>query len=140
MGVIAQQVGPAGCRASARLLAPPSGDLRVISRQQNGRHIDSAKAGWPGVRWRAQAGARERFIFERAIAERAGLQANGSVDEGQRRNLATGQHEIAQRQLFGVVERDDPFVDAFIMPAHDDEPVQSSEPLGVGLKERPTGW
>ena len=66
----------------------------------------------------------------------AGQQPDGRIDHGQCRDLAAGQHEVAQAIFLSGIECGQPFVNALVMPANDDEPLQLRKTLRVGLPER----
>jgi len=80
---------------------------------------------------RVYAGASRRFPVNDSEAS-----DSGRVEEGERRDLTAREHEVAERILFGAVERRQSLVDAFVVAADDDEALEAGESRGVGLPER----
>ena len=117
-----------GRRASVRrsaCAAPPPGDPPVIARTQHLGHRPS-----PGTRPAAcTAGTRadrfaERFFGDRrVVADHAGQQPGDRLDHDERRRLAAGQHEVADRELAVAQMIGDPLVDALVAAADQREPV-----------------
>ena len=66
-----------------------------------------------------------------------GTQARDGIDDDARRELAAGQHVVADRDLLGVQDLDRAVVDPLVAPADDRDPRARRELLGHGLGEEP---
>ena len=64
-----------------------------------------------------------------------GNEPHAGVDERQGRNFAAGEHEVAQRDLPGVDQIEQAVIDALVVAADDDQPLQPAQPLGGALIE-----
>ena len=89
-----------------------------------------------GVGRRVEARLSERFRLERSGIEGSGALPDGGVEEGQCGNLATREHEVAERVLPGTVQLDDAIVDPLVVSADEDQAIEPSEFDRVGVRER----
>ena len=80
----------------------------------------------------------ERLLDGRGLVDRAGQEPQDRVDDDQCRQLAAGQHVVADRQL-QVDERPDALVDALVTRAEQDEVAPAGQLEGARLAERLAG-
>lgn len=139
-----QQIGPAAGRQLERTLAPPLGDLGVVTRHQHRRHGGRALGGVEHF-GAAVVGAVEQAILEAVllvglgIAQHAGLQAGHAVEQRHRGQFPAGQDEIAQAQLQVDVAVDEALVDALVAAAQQDRPRAGRELAHDGLVDAAAG-
>ena len=108
----------------------------MVAREEDLRDVDAAKARRTGV---------GGVIEGRSVPERLGLRrlgADHALDAAHRRvhdrhcrNLAAGEDEVAERNLFERIQREEPLVDPFVVPAQNHEPLEPRVPDRVGLFE-----
>ena len=112
------EIGPAGPGRELGLLPAPRADARMMARQQHLRHRVAFPDLGPGVVGVLEQTAGEALLGERGRrAEHPGQQADAGVEQGERRGLAAGQHEIAEAHLLERPGLDDPLVDPLEAPA-----------------------
>src|SRR5215213_9013708 len=94
----------------------------MITRQEYLGNRMSAILWRPRVAGRGQPALPER-VAERAlvVAHRAGEQAHGGIDDGERSGLAAAQNEVAERELLRGEMIGDTLVDVLVVSAQDGE-------------------
>src|SRR5579875_3442392 len=128
---------PAAGGTPAGLLAPPRRDLGVVAREQHVGYLDAPKTRGARICGvvKLAASTSERFARGRLGVDCSFQQPDRRIQDGKRGNLAAGQHEVPERELLERIERSKPLVDALVVAANQDEPVQPGKALGVRLRE-----
>ena len=111
----------------------------MVAREEDVGHGVAAEGGRTRVGGRVEGVAGERFGGEGFGVDRARHESHRRIDEREGRDLAAGEHEIAEGDLLGAVEVDEALVDALVVAADDDQPVERGEALRVALAERGAG-
>ncbi len=135
---LVQQVLAAGGGAGAGLFPAPGRDLGVIPGQEDVRYLDPAEDRRPGVARVVQQAVGKGFLRGRVRIDYPRNEPGRRVENRQRRQLAAGQDEIADRELFNRIELGEAFVNALVMAADQDQAVELCELLGCGVRERAT--
>src|SRR3990170_5280452 len=115
-----QQVGPAQPGPSQRLLQPPAPDVLMVPRQQPLRHPGARRRPdfRPRVLRAIQQPVGEGFLHRRgAVAERARQLPHARVHQRHRRQLAAGEHEVADRDFLVDPALEQPLVHALVPSA-----------------------
>src|SRR5437867_5761014 len=87
-------------RAFERLLFPPCGNLTVVAGEQYLRYFHSSKLNWSRILWPIKEVRLKRIRQQRfPITHSTGDQSDNSVHEHKSRELAAGQHVVADRNL-----------------------------------------
>ena len=113
------RAGARAVRADATRGAASDGPRRGRRNQDVGHAMPRNTAGRVYCGYSEQP-AREGLVLGRGGVDRARQQAQDGVDDDERRQLAAGQHVVADREL-EVDQRADPLVDALVARAHEDE-------------------
>src|SRR5215207_495093 len=132
-----EQVWSQAGRTAECLLPAPAPDFGMVSAQEDRRHRETPKGGWP----------RELRVFEHSLVvgllgDRGGIddpwhQARDGVDDDARGQLAAGQHVVTDRDLLGAQDLDRAVVDPLVASADDRDPLARRELLGNRLLEEP---
>ena len=67
-----------------------------------------------------QRGVEAVELVAARVAQHARLQAGHGIQQGQRRDFAAGEHEVAQADLINDVTVNKALVNAFVAPAYED--------------------
>ena len=109
-------------RTPERLLLPPFRDVCVIPGEENLRDFPTTEVSRPGILWSFEQSGTETIICGGLfVTENAGQQSDNGIDQHDRSDRSIGQHVIANRNLQINQMFDHAVIDAFIMPADDDE-------------------
>ena len=93
--------------------APPRLDLGVVAGGEHLRDRLTLEDRWPRVLRIFKQSVGEAFLGRRGLlAHDAGQQPHAGIEQRQRGDLAAGEHEIAERNLFQSARLDQPLVDA----------------------------
>src|SRR4026209_1903930 len=114
-----QQIRAPCARAPQRVPSPPALDLGVVAREQHRRHRPSFPHLGPRVVRPVEEPGRKRLVFRRLrTTKRARQQSCHGVDQHQRRQLTTGEHQVAYR--YGLVDAalDEALIHALVPPGH----------------------
>src|SRR5262249_34907520 len=119
---LTEQIRPAGSGCLKLVPAPPAGDSRMIARLQHLWHRPPSKVAGARVVGMLQPSLLQGLPAGRAlVAEHPGKQGGDGVDPRQRRQLATGDDEIPDRDLpIDVLNRS--LVDALVASAYQYQP------------------
>ena len=108
--------------------APPAGDPGVVARAQHLGHGPAPELGRPRVLRVLEPPVGERLLGRRRlVAHDARHQPRHRLDHDERRGLAAGEDEVADRQLAVAEMVGDPLVDALVATADQREPVARRE-------------
>ena len=114
VGSAASRVRSIACSRRQRATAPWSPDVRIAGTSMPRKTAGRVYCGY------SSSPSRERLLGGRRVLDGAGQQPDDGVDDDERRQLAAGQHVVADRQL-EVDQRADPLVDALVARADEDE-------------------
>src|SRR3990170_5464088 len=121
--------------------ATPALDLSVVARQQDVWHLHAPELRWARVvRVIEEAVVTERVPLVRLLApDHTGDEARHRLQDDERRELATGEHVVPDRDLLGRQAFHDALVDALVPAAEQDEPPLVRELPGERLIEPTAG-
>ena len=130
-----KQIGAAAHRAQDRLLAPPAGYLLVVAGAEDLRHgaaVPDRGAAVLGIFQKAVPVALLRKAFR--IGQDPGQEPAHRVAHCHGSDLAAGEHEVAQGELFVHALVDKALVDALVVAADQDEVlIVGGQAAGLGL-------
>src|SRR4051812_49342168 len=145
----AEQVRPVLLGAPQRLLPAPPLDRRVVAGDEHAGHVQTTPARRARVGGRLEKAAAVRAVgkglldHRRRIAHEAWQQPSDGLDDDECRDLPTGEHVVAERDLVhphpapGVLGH--PRIDALVTSAGDDEMAVLRPRLRVRLGEQSAG-
>lgn len=131
-----EQVGAESFRALERLGHLPFVDLRVVAREEHVGHFPTFVVGRTGVDGSCQQvvleGIAECALF---VADGTGNDAHDGIGHAGSGQFATGEHEIADRNLLCDEVLANAVVNALVVSAENNEVALHREAVGHGLVE-----
>ena len=117
-----QQLRPSVIGVFQRTPPPPGRDPGVVALLKHSRHLRAFEDGRPRVLGIFQQPRGEALLLRRPLVpQHAGDETGDAVGDGQSRDLAAGQHEIAYGHHVRGEGVDIALVDALVVAADDDE-------------------
>src|ERR1700730_3886687 len=132
------QIGPPFAGGPRRLAAAPRRHLAVIAGDERLRDRLALELLRPSVLWIFQQPRLEALIgARRLLAPHAGQQPHAGVEQRIGGDLASGQYEVADGNLFQAARGDDALIDALVAAADEYQPGPAGERAHAALRQRP---